>query len=125
MNNVGWVLVAAVGDVAIAGTAGQPLGGGLLGLKAEKEKGWPVPGSVPENPSASTVAFCVLVTVVWPACCTSEKADWKLGVPGQVMPLVHWVPPEEGEQVRFGKLMEFRLSQDGPPQVRVTAIGMP
>ena len=87
VNNAGPVLVVALVDVAAAGTAGQPLGTG--GLKALKEKGWPVPGSVPENPSASTVAFCELDTVVWPACCASTKEDWKLGVPGQVTPLLH------------------------------------
>ena len=84
-----------------------------------------MPGSVPVNPCASTVIFCVSATVVCPACWTSVKEDWKLGEPGQVTPLVHLVPESSVVQVRLGKLTELRLSQDGPPQVRDTAIGMP
>jgi hypothetical protein len=115
-------LVVGVADFTGVGTAGQPLGGGL---KAAKEKGWPVPGSVPENCWASIVAFCAVVTVVWPACCTSVKADWKLGAPGQVTPLSHWVPVASVVQLRLGKLTEFRLSQDDPAHFTVTAIGKP
>lgn len=124
VNNVG---VAGFSDVAGTGTAGQPLGaGGAPGrFKEVKEKGWPVPGSVPENPCVSTVAFCVVATVAWPACWESAKEDWKLGEPGQVTPLVQWVPEESVVQVRLGKFTELRLSQDGPPQLRVTPIGMP
>ena len=99
---------------------------GLAGrFKELNVKGWPVPGSVPENCCASTVAFCVVVTAVWPACCTRVKADWKLGSPGQVTPLVQWVPVASVVQVRLGKLTELRLSQDGPPHVSATATGMP
>ena len=124
VNNEG---VAGLADVAGAGAAGQPLGaGGAPGrFKEVKEKGWPVPGSVPENPCVSTVAFCAVVTVVRPACCESAKEDWKLGEPGQVTPLLQWVPAASVVQVRLGKFADLRLSQDGPPQVRVTATGMP